>query len=70
MRLKWMIIAVCLLLTSCAFIDGLHNQQQNTSERPNAQGKALPSQATLPEPINNQNNPTTNAAKAITPLVQ
>lgn len=69
MRLQWMIIAVCLL-SSCAFIDGLHNQQQNTSKKSYAQEKISPSQAAMPGPVNNQNNPTINAAKAITPLVQ
>lgn len=70
MRLQWMIIAVCLL-SSCAFVDGLHNQQQNTSEKSDARGVALPSPPPLPGPIDNQDTPTTDAAKqVITPLVQ
>ncbi len=69
MRLLWMIIAVSLL-SNCAFVDGLHNQQQNIPDKSNALGKTLPSPVTKPEHINNQNNPTTNAAKMVTPLIQ
>ncbi len=68
MRLQWMIV-VCLL-SGCAFIDGLHSQQQNTSEKISPRGRILPSPPVMPGPVNNENNPTTNAAKTVTPLVQ
>lgn len=71
MGLRWVIVLMISLLSGCAFIDGLHNQQDQAPATPGTQGETVTApSAVAPPPVNNQNNPTTNAAKMVTPLVQ
>ena len=71
MRSQWIMVLVMSLLSGCAFIDGLHNQQDQTPATQNIQGKTVAAPGSIaPRSVNNQNNPETNAAKTITPLVQ
>lgn len=71
MRSRWIIVLVISLLSGCAFIDGLHNQQDQAPAAPTTQGETVAAPGAIgPSPVNNQNNAETNAAKMITPLVQ
>lgn len=71
MRLQWVIVLIISLLSGCAFIDGLHNQQDQMPATPSTQGETMTAPGSIaPPPVNNQDNPTTDAAKMVTPLVQ
>jgi len=71
MGLRGIIILTISLLSGCAFIDGLHNQQDQAQVTPSTQGETVPApSAVAPPPVDDQNTPTTDAAKMVTPLVQ
>ncbi len=67
---RWIsVLAISLVLSSCAFMDGLHSPQDKAPAASNGNGKKINAPAAIaPPPVNNQTNATSQAAKTLAPL--
>lgn len=70
MKLQGIIIFISsLLVSSCAFVDGLHQPQDDQSPVvSNGQSKTIPATELTTAPLPGSNSGTTEAAKTIAPL--